>query len=225
MTMRTTALLGCGVVAGPLFVATFLIEGATRDGYHPLRHPVSSLALGEHGWTQSANFLVAGLLTVAFAIGLRQASGSPGSSLWAPLLVGIWGIGLLGAGLFVTDPVSGYPPGTPDALTAYTPSGQVHDLFSVPGFISLCAACFVFTRRFVAWRERGWAIYSAATGVGYAAAFVLATMGFEQNPALVEVGGLFQRITVVAGWTWLTLLAVKAIRARRSASARVVLAG
>jgi hypothetical protein len=220
-TARTAALLGCGVLAGPLFVIMFLVEGATRDGYDPLRHPVSSLALGEHGWTQSANFLVAGLLTVAFAIGLRRASGSR----WGALLVGIWGIGLLGAGLFVTDPVSGYPPGTPDALVAQTPSGQVHDLFSVAGFASLCAACFVFTRRFVGWHERGWAIYSAATGVGFAVAFVLATMGFEQNPALVDVGGLFQRITVIAGWAWLTLLAGNALRARRPASAPVVLAG
>jgi hypothetical protein len=27
----------------------FLVEGATRVGYDPLRHPVSSLTLGDHG--------------------------------------------------------------------------------------------------------------------------------------------------------------------------------
>jgi Protein of unknown function (DUF998) len=40
------ALFVCGVVAGPLFVLVFLIEGAMTPDYDPLRHPVSSLALG-----------------------------------------------------------------------------------------------------------------------------------------------------------------------------------
>ena len=31
----------------------------------------------------------------------------------APTLVGLAGIGLIGAGIFVTDPLNGYPPGTP----------------------------------------------------------------------------------------------------------------
>lgn len=42
------ALLACGAIAGPLFVVAFL-EGATCDDYDPLRHPVSSLALGPSG--------------------------------------------------------------------------------------------------------------------------------------------------------------------------------
>jgi hypothetical protein len=40
----TRGLLWCGVAAGPLFLVTALAEGATRADYHPLRHPVSSLA-------------------------------------------------------------------------------------------------------------------------------------------------------------------------------------
>jgi hypothetical protein len=51
------------VIAGPLFVVAFLVEGATRPDDDPLRHPASSLALGPFGWTQTAKFIVAGLLT------------------------------------------------------------------------------------------------------------------------------------------------------------------
>jgi hypothetical protein len=69
--VKTKALLACGVIGAPLFVGAFLIEGATRADYDPLRHPVSSLALGESGWMQVANFIVAGLLMLAFACGLR----------------------------------------------------------------------------------------------------------------------------------------------------------
>jgi hypothetical protein len=110
--VTTKTLLACGAIAGPLFVLASILEGATRAHYQPLRHPVSSLELGDFGWTQRANFLVAGGLTLAFAIGLRRALRPLGGSTWGPLLVGAHAIGLLGAGIFVTDPVSGYPPGT-----------------------------------------------------------------------------------------------------------------
>jgi hypothetical protein len=71
---RTAVLLRCGIIAGPVFVTAFLLEGAARTDYDPLRHPVSSLQLGGAiGWTQVANFVIAGLLTLGFAIGVRPA--------------------------------------------------------------------------------------------------------------------------------------------------------
>ncbi|HYT26017.1 MAG TPA: DUF998 domain-containing protein [Actinomycetota bacterium] len=123
--VKTRALLVCGAVAGPLFTVAWVVEGATRAHYNPLRHPVSSLELGDFGWTQRANFIAAGGLTLAFASGLRRARRPLGGSTWGPLLVGAHAIGLLGAGIFVTDPVSGYPPGTPTSsrtTAACTPS-------------------------------------------------------------------------------------------------------
>ncbi len=65
--MKTKTLLACGIIGGPVFVLAFLVEGATRANYDPLRHPVSSLALGDSGWTQTTNFIVTGLLTLALA--------------------------------------------------------------------------------------------------------------------------------------------------------------
>jgi hypothetical protein len=141
-TTRTRALLACGAIAGPLFTVAWILEGATRANYHPLRHPVSSLELGDLGWTQQANFIVAGGLTLAFAVGLWRALRPLGGSTWGPLLVGAHGIGLLGAGIFVTDPVSGYPPGTPDHLVSYgSVHAALHDLFSVGTFVGLPIAC------------------------------------------------------------------------------------
>jgi len=62
-----------------------------------LRHPVSSLALSDFGWMHIANFIVVGLLMLAFAIGLRRALRPLGGSTWGSLLVGSYAIGLLGA--------------------------------------------------------------------------------------------------------------------------------
>jgi Protein of unknown function (DUF998) len=184
--VTTRVLLACGAVAGPLFTAAWILEGATRAHYNPLRHPVSSLELGDLGWTQQANFVVAGGLTLAFAVGLWRALRPLGGSTWGPLLVGAHGIGLLGAGIFVTDPVSGYPPGTPDHLAAYgSAHAALHDLFSVGTFVGLPIACLVLARR-----------------------FALTSMAFNQVEGLVEFGGLLQRTTITLGWTWLTLLAI-----------------
>ncbi len=190
----------------------FLVEGATHTRYDPLRQPVSSLALGDWGWIQSANFIVAGLLTLAFAAGLRRALRLGKGSTLGPLLVGVWAVGLLGAGVFVTDPVSGYPPGTPDRLSGNSWHGALHDLFSLLGFVALAAACFVFGRRFAGRGNRGWALYSAISGVVFAVAFVLSSAGFAQVEGLVDLAGLLQRVAVVVGFGWLTLLALRSLR-------------
>ena len=210
--MKTKMLLACGAVSGPLFVLVFLVGGLTRARYDSLRHPVSSLALGDWGWTQTANFIVAGLLTLAFAAGLRRALRPGKGSTWGPLLVGVWAVGLLGAGAFVTDPVSGYPPRAPDRLSGYSWHGALHDLFSGPAFVALAAACLVFGRRFAARGERGWAVYSTASGLVFAIAFVLSSAGFGQAAGLVDLAGLLQRVAVAVGFGWLTLLAVHSLR-------------
>jgi hypothetical protein len=209
--VRTRTLLGCGAVGGPLFVVAFVFEGATRAGYDPLRYPVSLLAVGDFGWTQVANFIVTGLLMLAFAVGLRRAPQPVGGSIWGPLLVGIYAIGLLGAGIFVTDPVAAYPPGG-FGVVQPTLHSTLHDLASVVVFAALPAACLVFSRRFAVRGERGWAIYSAASGIVFAAGFVLASAGFNQAGSLVDVAGLLQRIAIIAGWGWLATLAVHLLR-------------
>ncbi|MET7395400.1 DUF998 domain-containing protein [Dactylosporangium sp. NPDC005572] len=192
-------LLYAGLLAGPLFVGAFLVEGALRDGYDPMRHPVSSLALGPSGWVQVVNFVVAGLLTLLFAAGLR------GRRLVA-ILVAVWGVGLIGAGAFVTDPVSGYPAGTPAVADPATWHGIVHDLaFSLPAFLALTVAMFADVRR---------SRWSALSGVAFLALFVLSSAGFAQAAPFVGVAGLLQRLAIVVGWLWIAVLARRQLRGR-----------
>jgi hypothetical protein len=83
-TSQTTRLLVCGIVAGPLFLVTWLIQAFAREGFDPTRHPISLLSLGSLGWIQIANFLVAGALFVAFAVGMRRVLHPSRSGIWAP---------------------------------------------------------------------------------------------------------------------------------------------
>jgi Protein of unknown function (DUF998) len=211
-TARTKALLVCGAGVGPLFVTVFLVLGALRPAYNPLRHSISTLALGEFGWIQRLNFLVAGLLTLAFAVGLRRVLWPQQGSFWGPSLIGLWAVGLLGAGLFVTDPTAGYPPGTPAKIPDPSLHGILHNLAAGLGFPALVAACVVLARRFAARGQRGWALYSAASGAVLFISTVLASYGFPRAEGLGQFGGLFQRIAVVCGWGWLTVLAILLLR-------------
>jgi uncharacterized protein DUF998 len=207
----TRGLLRCGVAAGPVFVAVFLLEGAVRDGYRPLRHPVSSLALAERGWIQAGNFAVAGTLFLAAAAGLARASDAAASGA-APALIGVAGAGLIGAAVFTTDPVSGYPPGTPDAPVHPTRAGLAHNLAAVPVFVGLPAAALASGWR--SWRagQRRFGLYSAGTAVTMLTTMALAAAGFGQSPRLVNLGGLFQRASIITGFAWLTALSAQALR-------------
>jgi len=208
----TRRLLRCGVAAGPVFVGVFLIEGAVRDGYRPLRHPVSSLALGPRGWIQAGNFAVAGTLFMAGAAGLARAGDAATSGRAAPALIGAAGAGLVSSAVFTTDPVSGYPPGTPDALTHPSPTGTAHNLSAVPVFAGLPAAALACSWR--SWRagQHRFGLYSAGTAVTMLTAMALAGAGFGQSPRLVSLGGLFQRASIITGFAWLTALSARALR-------------
>src|SRR5690348_16771473 len=107
-TRVTKSLLGYGVIAGPLYVTVSLALALIRPGFDLSRHQWSLLANGDFGWAQIANFLLSGAMTIAFAVGLRRATGSRAASV----LVGVYGAGLVGAGLFRADPALGFPPGT-----------------------------------------------------------------------------------------------------------------
>src|SRR5262245_1023505 len=104
-TKLTRALLTCGVIAGPMYIIVGVIQMFIRPGFDIRRHALSLLSNGDLGWIQIANFLVTGLLVIAGALGMRR------------VLVGLYGLGLIGAGISRADPALGFPPGTPqDAI-------------------------------------------------------------------------------------------------------------
>jgi hypothetical membrane protein len=107
----TTTLLACGIAAGILLPSLILIDGATRPGYSLWHHGASQLGTGERGWLQTVNFVVGGLLLLAFAAGVRRVL-PPGRGAGAgPGLLSAAALALAMAGIVPTDPALGYPPG------------------------------------------------------------------------------------------------------------------
>ncbi len=209
----TDRLLRCGAAAGALFVTVFLVEGARRPGYNPLRHPVSALSLGPRGWVQRTNFALAGTLLLAGAVGfLRVPTARGGGRLGAATLAAT-GVGLLGSAVFSTDPVRDYPPGTLNAGLKSTATGNLHNLAAVPIFVGIPVGSFTCSLRSLRKGERAWALYSAATSVSMLATTGMFGAGFSQSPRFVNLAGLLQRVAIVTGLGWLTALCARAIAA------------
>jgi hypothetical protein len=202
ITNVTRALLACGVVAGPLYVVVGLIQMLIRDGFDIRRHALSLLSNGELGWIQISNFLLSGLLLIGGAAGMQRVLRGSKGGRWGPPLIGVYGLGLIGAGLFRANPALGFPPGLPaDAYGTVSWHGMLHFFSGGIGFLALIAACFVFARRFAAIKQRGWAIYSLVTGVLFLAAF----FGIASGSKGAGVSLAFA-VAVVLGCAWISAM-------------------
>jgi hypothetical protein len=203
----TRVLLICGLIAGPFYIVVGLIQALTRPGFDLLRHDLSLLANGTLGWIQVTNFVLSGLLVLAFATGMRRVLRGSRGEIWGPVLLGVYGLGLIGAGFFTADPAFGFPPGTPANAHAISWHGLLHIITAGIGFLALIAACFVLARRFASHRQREWAAYSLATGVIFFAAFAGVATGSGQSWSVV---GFW--IGVVFAWAWISSLAWKLLK-------------
>jgi hypothetical protein len=211
--IRTRALLMCGVVAAPLFTVVAVIEMLARPGFDLRRHDLSLLSNGEQGWVQIANFVVAGLLTIAASAGIRRAIHSGPATTWGPVLIGIYGLGWIGAGVFVADPMNGFPPGTPNGLpTSASWHSWMHLVSGSIGFLALIAACAVFARRFASLGQMPWMVYSIVTGLLVLAAIVGISSGSQQSVVIIAFF-----IAGILSLAWISVLCQHLIAGSRGA--------
>ncbi len=211
-TKGTNILLGCGLVAGPLWVVVVLIQMIVRPGFDITRHAASVLSLGDLGWIQITNFILSGALVIAGAVGMRRALHPGRAGTWGPILIGLYGLGLIAAGIFPPDPMNGFPPGTADVPGQMSGHGLLHFVAAAAGFLSLIAAsCFVFARRFAGLKQRGWVAYSIATG----ALFFVTWAALGATGSRIGWIAVLFAVAVVFGWTWITVVAARLMRSER----------
>lgn len=191
----STALLA-GIVAGVLFFIIPTVEVFRRPGFDMERHAISMLSLGEGGWVMKAVFIVTGLLTLFSAWGIHQAIGSGISGLVAAILIALYGVGLVLAGLFDAPVGLGFPVGTPmDQQPVMTTTATLHSLAFMIAFGALILSCLVFAWHFAADGQVLLAMLSGAVGL--------------LLPALIYLGvsstiapGIAFYWAAMAGWGW-----------------------
>ena len=203
----TKTLLGYGVIAGPLYVVVALSQALTRDGFDLSRHAWSLLALGGPGWIQITNLLLTGLMTIAFAAGLRRVLAAGVGATWAPRLFGAYGISLLAAGIFRADPNQGFPIGTPDRPGAVSWHGIVHLAAGTVGFTCLAIGFFALARRYASEGDRRWAAATRIVGVAVAAGFAAVAAGAGRPASILAF-----TLAVVLACGWISAVAVNRYR-------------
>ena len=170
---KNNTLLMLGVIAGPLWLIITYTQAFTREGFDWVRHSASLLAQGDLGWLQMTAFILAGAFYIAAAMGLRRSITGTGSK-WAPITLGIFGVGLLVGGVFRTDPILGFPPGTPlEIPETMSISSTIHGFAPIVAFVFAMIFFFIMARRFFREGRRALAWISIVVGIG---AFVLSNV-------------------------------------------------
>lgn len=123
-------------MAGTVFAVSVLVQGLTRHGFRIAHDDASLLANGPLGWIQVATFLLAGAMTIAFAVGASRALAGRDGGKRGPRLIGLYGVGLMAAGLFRADPADGFGPGAPADVTTGSDSSAV----VLPFYVAVLAA-------------------------------------------------------------------------------------
>ncbi|MEV0197820.1 DUF998 domain-containing protein [Nonomuraea sp. NPDC050691] len=196
-------LLLAGALAGPVFFASATVQMLTREGFDITRHPISQLSTGDLGWIQIAAFVLAGLGGLALAGGIRRTVTEGVGRRALPVLVGIFGAGMIAAGVFTMDPENGFPAGTPDGPAARMSwHGITHSAAAAVSFTALAIAAVVLAVRCA--RRRA---VPVAVGSGAAALVLLLPMSPEHMSIQIALNGL-------VAFTWTTVLALSL---RRSA--------
>lgn len=211
----TSALLTAGVVGGLLLTTVSYALAFTRPGFDLTRHANSMLALGDRGWIQSVDFVVCGLLLIAFGAGVWRVAAGTRSGRIAAVCVMLYGL-LAGVvvGLNPTDPASGFPPGNPGVEETST-SATIHGVAGGLGFLAMTCGCFLLARYFARIGDRVWALVSAGIGI-----VVLAVLIYMGSQAGAEAETFNYVPTWVVGtmlWLYVAGVAARLLRSHRDA--------
>jgi Protein of unknown function (DUF998) len=204
----TKSLLGYGVLAGVVYMGSVLVQGLTRHGFSIAHDDASLLANGPLGWIQIATFMLAGAMTLAAAVGARRAMAEHAGATWGPRLIGIYGAGLVAAGLLSADPADGFGPGAPAGRATHISwHGDGHLIAAGIAFLALIVGCFVVARYFSRTGRRGLAVYSRITGVFFGAAFAGVTTGSSSSAIVLPFYG-----AILAAFVWLAVVSIHLYR-------------
>jgi hypothetical membrane protein len=195
--LGTRLLLACGIAGPVLFWVLGAVAAATWPGYDPVSGSISVLVHAPDGWLQVDAFILLGVLSLAFAVGMGRVAGATSAArrrVRSALLV-LAAI-QLGFALFPTD--------APGAATSL--HGGIHMLV----FATFAIAFPVLAWRIAGplradppWRRAGTLTAGVAVGMAVAILTVVLTIGGPLEPYL----GLLERAYVAVPSLWLAGIA------------------
>lgn len=182
-----TALLSCGILGPLIFLIVYFIFGSVSPDFDMLRQPLGRLELVDYGWIQSANFIVYGLFTCAFALGLRDELQSGPSLIKLPLLQVLTAVAMILLGIYIHEPV--------------------HTYASVFLSATLVAGFLLFAHRFAnnpQWK--GWVVPTNLCAFGI---IMLSVLYWYANDIDSPIAGVFEQLLIAIRMIWLVAFILK----------------
>ena len=191
----------CGLVAPPLWAAVIVLAGELRPGFDQVSQYISEL--GERGSTTEvfmryAGFVATGCLHLGYAAAFHATMSRIVDhrrlTLLVAVLIGLNGLGRIGAGMFSCEPGCIGP----ESLTQ-----RLHGLSATIAFLSIAGAAILSAILFRAdQRWRSLALYSFASGCT-GLIFLWMMSSSESTQAFV---GLYERLAsgILTLWVFVT---------------------
>lgn len=185
-----------------LMLVLWTIASLLRPGYDQLNQYGSELGTGPNAFIMNTNFVVTGLLIVAFAIGLLKNIDGGRWVLIGSILLGLFGVGEAVGGFFLCDP------GCPVAAQSF--SQLAHNADAVIAFVAIALAPLLVSlglKSHLRWQ--GYRSYSLATGI---IAIVLFLVFSAASLGYLGFVGLFQRLFLSVPFLWIEVVALRLLR-------------
>ena len=200
MSLRKLGLY-CGIVSPILWLALIATAGALRSGFSHFTQYISEL--GERGSATEAlmnygAFGFTGFLYLCFAAAVLATFQDGWLRRAAAILIGVDGIGRMGAGVFPCDP----------GCVQVSLGPNLHRLFATIGFGAGVSAALLWgfvLRRVPPLRS----LSSFSVGSGVVALVFLLLMSGTRNPALPK--GVFEHVATVVLSVWLLVFASRLV--------------
>jgi hypothetical protein len=192
-----------------VYVALDVVAQLLPPHYSPISQAESDLAVGPYGFVMTANFVVRGILSLAFLVGLAGATTVVRRSPVGTVLLGVWAIGAFVLAASPTDVGTG----------PATVHGTVHLLTATIAFVAAAVGEVLLSLRF-AGDPRTSPFRTSAIAVSVAGAGALvALLAVEGRPRIADqTFGLFERLFLGLVLLWMLAVAWYLLRHPRSES-------
>jgi len=183
----------CGISAPIIFALLVVVASLARQDYSQTSNFVSDLGVGPYSFIQNINFFIFGILSIGLALGLRGAL-PPAKSLKAGvILVIIFGLGIILAGIF------------PESYLSQVP----HNLVSATAFITIIAAQFLVWYGLRKEDEKIWGTYAKYCLISGLLSFLFLIVLRVSINYYPDYQGAAQRLFLAVPWIWIGLSGLK----------------
>jgi MFS family permease len=138
MPPRARVALTLAVLLVGVYIVLDIVAQLLPPHYNALSQAESDLAVGPYWYVMTANFVVRGVLAIAFLVGLTSATRIGSRSRTGIALLAVWGMGAFLLAIFPTDV----------GTTETTVHGQLHLLIALIAFLAAAVGVVLLSRHF-----------------------------------------------------------------------------